>query len=164
MLSTVVMRPALLFLAALVLAGCGGEAEPKRVPDLRGERLDVAESRLEARGLDWEEIGGGNLGIVIRSHWYVCAQEPPPGKKGTTVRLVVERSCPDSAFLLPNLVGMNLEEAEDELDGRGIPYYVEPRDGGTPRVEHLWTVCSQIPGPGQRASAVRLYVGRLACD
>ena len=62
-----------------VLAGCGGTAKPKPVPDVRGQRLDLAEDRLDVRGLDYEEIGGGNLGIVIRSHWWVCDQAPAPG-------------------------------------------------------------------------------------
>jgi hypothetical protein len=30
---------------------------------------------------------------VVRSHWYVCDQEPRPGKKARTVRLIVERDC-----------------------------------------------------------------------
>src|SRR6266536_1872291 len=81
-------------LSLFLVAGCGQAAKPKRVPDVRGQRLDLAEDRLEARGLDWEEIGGGNLGIIVRSHWYVCTQEPAPGKQATRVRLVAERSCP----------------------------------------------------------------------
>jgi hypothetical protein len=60
-------------LVVVVLAGCGGKSQPKRVPDLRGDRLDFAEARLDALGLDWEEFGGGNLGIVLRSRWIVCA-------------------------------------------------------------------------------------------
>ena len=77
----------------LVVAGCGGKAEVKRVPDLRGDRLDIAEARLEARGLDWEELGGGTFGVVVRSHWYVCDQLPRHGKKAHTVRLIVDRDC-----------------------------------------------------------------------
>ena len=72
-----------------MLAGCGGAAKPKPVPDVRGERLDVAEARLDARGLQWEEIGGGVFGVAVRSQWYVDDQIPRPGKKATTVRLVV---------------------------------------------------------------------------
>lgn len=134
------------------------------MPDLRGERLDVAEERLEARGLDWKEIGGGNLGIVVRSHWYVCEQEPPPGKKATTVRLLVERTCPNGGFVLPDVTGLSLEDAEEELEDLGIPHAVLPREHGTPRLDRVWEVCYQSPPPGQRARSVRLYVRRFDCD
>jgi hypothetical protein len=87
------MRIAILIALLALLAGCGGSADvlPKRVPDLRGERLDVAEARLDARGLRWEEIGGGTFGVVVRSHWYVRDQIPAPGKQAAIVRLIVER-------------------------------------------------------------------------
>ena len=86
------MRFTLLLVFVLVLAGCGGGTPtPKRVPDVRNERLDVAEARLEARGLQWEEIGGGAFGVIVRSNWYVREQFPKPGKKAAVVRLVVER-------------------------------------------------------------------------
>ena len=88
------MRTALVIALAAALAGCGGTAQAKRVPNVRYERLDVAEARLDARGLGWEEIGGGTFGVVVRSNWYVVDQIPKPGKKATTVRLVVER-CDD---------------------------------------------------------------------
>jgi hypothetical protein len=88
------MRITALILLALILAGCGGTPQPTRVPDVRGQRLDVAEARLDARGLRWEEVGGGVFGVVVRSHWYVEDQIPLPGKRATTVRLVVER-CDD---------------------------------------------------------------------
>jgi PASTA domain len=86
---------ALILAAAALLVGCGGAAAPKRVPDVRGQRLDVAEARLDARGLQWEEIGGGVFGVVVRSNWYVDEQVPRPGAKATTVRLIVARDCDD---------------------------------------------------------------------
>src|SRR5206468_8369944 len=89
--SPVVMRLVLLPALVVLLAGCGGAPTPKPAPDVRGQTLDIAEERLDARGLDWEEIDGGNLGIVVRSHWYVCSQEPRPGEEPTSVLLVVER-------------------------------------------------------------------------
>jgi hypothetical protein len=88
------MRITALILLAFVLAGCGSTPQPKRVPDVRGQRLDVAEARLDARGLRWEEVGGGVFGVVLRSNWYVEDQIPLPGKRATTVRLVVVR-CDD---------------------------------------------------------------------
>jgi hypothetical protein len=89
------MKRLLLVGLVALLAACGGRAEPKRVPNVRWDRLDVAEARLEARGLGWEEIGGGTFGVVVRSNWYVREQFPAPGRKATTVRLVVERSDDD---------------------------------------------------------------------
>jgi hypothetical protein len=89
------MRLAALILVTALVAGCGGAGRPKRVPDVRGQRLDLAEARLEARGLRWEELGGGAFGVIVRSHWYVEEQLPRPGQRATTVRLVVERDCDD---------------------------------------------------------------------
>ena len=160
------MRPVLLLALVATLAGCGGTSTPKRVPDVRGQRLDLAEDRLDARGLDWEEIGGGNLGIVVRSHWYVCSQEPRPGKKAATVHLVVERECVNAlapAALVPDVTGQSLEDADDALDARGIEHSAETPDDDTPLVEHFWEVCEQDPAAGMHARFVELYVDR-DCD
>ena len=80
--------------AALLAAGCG-HVSPRRVPDVTGERLDLAEDRLDDLGLRYETIGGGVFGIVVRSHWVVCDQEPAPGRVDTRVELYVERDCDD---------------------------------------------------------------------
>lgn len=162
------MRTFLLIAAVFVLAGCGESAKPKRVPDVREQRLDLAEGRLDARGLDWEEIGGGTLGIVVRSHWWVCDQEPTPGTLGRTVKLVVERECPlppPTETVVPNVIGQSLEDADDELDNLRIAHDAETYDGDddVPLVEHLWEVCGQDPAPGSRGSYVELYVDR-DCD
>ena len=130
---------------------------------MQGQRLDLAESRLDLRGLDWEEIGGGTLGIVIRSHWWVCEQDPAPGALGRTVKLVVDRECPSPPAeppVVPDVTGLSLEDANDELDELGIAHDVETYDSDVPLVEHLWEVCSQDPAPGERGSYVELYVAR----
>jgi beta-lactam-binding protein with PASTA domain len=161
-----VMRTVLLVAAIAFLAGCGAAAEPKRVPDVRGQRLDLAEDRLASRGLDWEEFGGGTLGIVVRSHWWVCEQNPRPGKLGRTVKLVVERECPSvppQLPVVPDVAGLSLEDADEELDGLGIAHDAETNDDDVPLVEHLWEVCYQDPSPGTRGSYVELYVDR-DCD
>ena len=88
------MRKALVIVLAALLAGCGGTREAKPVPSVRGERLDLAEAQLDARGIGWEEVGGGTFGVLVRSNWYVVEQIPEAGKKATAVRLVVER-CDD---------------------------------------------------------------------
>jgi beta-lactam-binding protein with PASTA domain len=66
------------------------------VPDEVGKRLDVAESDLGDAGLTYQEIGGGALGIIVRSNWTVCQTEPAAGStvgSGRSVKLIVARSC-----------------------------------------------------------------------
>lgn len=81
---------AALFLAFLA-GGCGGEAN--RVPDVEGERLDVAQELLDDAGLGYEVIGGGALGVIVRRNWQVCEQRPRAGKVAKSVELHVGRSC-----------------------------------------------------------------------
>jgi beta-lactam-binding protein with PASTA domain len=165
-LFSLAMRTVLLVAVIFLFAGCGEAVKQKRVPDVRGQRLDLAEDRLDAHGLGWEEIGGGTLGIVIRSHWWVCDQEPAPGRLERTVKLVVERECPNvppQPPLVPDVVGLSLEDATDELDDLGIAYDAKSYDEDVPLVEHLWEVCDQEPVPGARDSFVELYVAR-DCD
>jgi hypothetical protein len=83
----------MLVLAAVVAGGCGGEAN--RVPDVEGKRLDAAQEVLDERGLEYEVLGGGVLGVLVRSNWEVCEQRPRPGAKAQTVDLVVARDCAD---------------------------------------------------------------------
>jgi hypothetical protein len=145
--------------SVLALVGCGSN-EPKVVPDVRHERLDVAEERLDSLGLGYEEIGGGTFGIVVRSEWEVCRQEPAPGKKASTVRLIVDRYCepePVAEVVLPNLVGDPLEAAERALERRDVSYDVASWTGG--RVVRAGArVCDQEPDAGRRAADVTLYV------
>lgn len=72
------------------------EVDP--MPDLLGERLDVALSDLEGVGIpedDVELVGGGALGILDESNWTVCEQRPDPGDTTLeNVRLIVDRNCP----------------------------------------------------------------------
>src|SRR5712691_9628610 len=148
-------------LPALAAAGCGGKAPRRVVPDVRGQRLDVAEHHLSARHLDFEEVGGGTFGVVVRSNWWVCDQEPRPGKKARAVRLIVDRDCGGTypaTPTVPDVEGENLEEAEDRLDALGITYDVSTGDDEEPLVKHLWQVCSQDPYAGEVATHVHLEV------
>jgi hypothetical protein len=79
-------RAVLLVTLCCLLAGCGGEPRPHRVPDLRDVRLDKAQDRLDGLGLDYDAEGGL---VVIRSHWVVCDQWPLPARKATHVHLYV---------------------------------------------------------------------------
>jgi beta-lactam-binding protein with PASTA domain len=145
-------------------AGCGGTAEPKVVPDVRGKRLDVAERRLDGVGLEYERVGGGAFGVVVRSNWNVCDQTPKPGAQASRVTLVVDRYCPPPeprTFLVPDVIGERLSDAEATLVRRGVPFDVVRLDGAVP--PRTATVCEQEPAAGVRATEATLYAAR-ECD
>jgi hypothetical protein len=71
-------------------------ARQTTVPNLVGERLDVAKDELREAGLRSRVIGGGTFGVIVESNWTVCETEPGPGagaQKGNRVELIVDRAC-----------------------------------------------------------------------
>jgi hypothetical protein len=71
-------------------------ARQTTVPNLIGERLDVAKDELREVGLRSRVIGGGTFGVIVESNWTVCQTEPGPGsgaQKGNRVELIVDRVC-----------------------------------------------------------------------
>jgi hypothetical protein len=141
--------------AALLLACAGcGKTVPKRVPDVTGERLDVAENTLDALGLHYRTVGGGVFGIVLRGRWHVCEQIPKPPAVAATVVLTVERAC-----AAPGVVGETLANARDELSRAGFLTRAHSLDGNAIVVESHWTVCRQSVSEGAGdGKAVDLYV------
>ena len=64
------------------------------VPDVVGERLDIAKKRLQTRRFEVDVDGGGILGVINESNWRVTEQRPAAGtylEQGSSVRLTVER-------------------------------------------------------------------------
>lgn len=90
-------RPIVAALVAVLVgvSGCGGASGP--VPDVSGDRLDVAKAKMGDAGYKTEEVGGGAFGVVVESNWTVCETDPPAGTSADgKVRLVIDRSCADS--------------------------------------------------------------------
>jgi hypothetical protein len=112
--------PITLLLALVVaVAGCGGADGP--VPDVAGERLDVAKSEMSDAGYDTEEIGGGAFGILAESNWTVCKTDPPAGDSGGgTVKLIVDRECKDT--------GSNASASTDRPAEEPLPEETEEPD------------------------------------
>jgi PASTA domain len=64
------------------------------VPELVGERLDIALDRITRAGFESDVDGGGLFGILQEENWEVVEQDPAPGgflEQGSTVRVRVER-------------------------------------------------------------------------
>jgi hypothetical protein len=88
---------ALLFV--LELAACGPHKDVV-MPDVTGQRLDVAKNDIKQAGVQdkVKVVGGGLLGVIVDSDWEVCDQSPDPGQAVSGVpQLTVGRSCDSSA-------------------------------------------------------------------
>jgi hypothetical protein len=63
------------------------------VPDVMGERLDIAKRRLQARQFEVDVEGGGILGVIRERNWRVTEQRPAAGtylEQGSSVLVTVE--------------------------------------------------------------------------
>ena len=90
-----VLRAAVALIVLLGLFGCGGD-KPPVMPSVLGLKLDTALSDIEPAGFSnqVEVLGGGLLGIIDKSNWTVCEQEPAAGQVVEKPRLTVDRACP----------------------------------------------------------------------
>ena len=112
--------------ALALLNGCGDDA-PIDIPDVVGERLDVAIEELQDVGLEGEAIGGGVFGIVEESNWHVCEQRPAAGQSAEapdSVKLVVERECRGATS--------SGDDEEAELSGRSTESTVAASEQAAP--------------------------------
>jgi beta-lactam-binding protein with PASTA domain len=99
-----VKRLSILPVLAGLMFGCGAAEGP--VPDVVGERLDVAKSVMSDAGYDTESLGGGVVGIVDESNWTVCETRPAGGSTdGGTVKLIVDRTCDSAAAAVETVSG-----------------------------------------------------------
>jgi beta-lactam-binding protein with PASTA domain len=147
------LRTLVILVGLLFVGSACGVAQPKRVPNLSGQRLDVAEDTLDALGLRYQTAGGGAFGIVVRSHWFVCGQSPTAHRIASRVLLTVGRSC-----WVPDVVGEPLADAEDDLERAGVDVREHSLDDEPIVVESLWTVCRQSPAAGAPVRPTELYV------
>jgi hypothetical protein len=64
------------------------------VPDVVGQRLDIAKRQLQARQFEVDVDGGGVLGVIRERNWHVTEQHPAAGvylEQGSSVRIKVEK-------------------------------------------------------------------------
>jgi hypothetical protein len=147
---------------AVAIGGCGGGKTRPAVPDVVGQRLDVAESTVKDAGYEFEVIGGGTFGVVVESKLDRVRAESRRGhhghrdgeaRRGSRVRRgrggAPERRT--GTFVMPNLVGLVLQDAQDQLQALDS-YNLDQEDAsGLERIQILdsnWMVCRQSPSPG----------------
>jgi hypothetical protein len=64
------------------------------VPDVVGQRLDIAKRQLQARRFEVDVDGGGVFGVIRERNWRVTEQHPAAGvylEQGSSVRVKVEK-------------------------------------------------------------------------
>ena len=104
------MRALRLVVALVVLTGlvgCGA-SRPHVMPPVVGLKLDVALSDIERAGFskEVEVLGGGIFGVLDKSNWTVCDQQPAAGVEITDQpRLTVDRACGEASAPSPATTG-----------------------------------------------------------
>lgn len=96
-----VFRLALPLILAFGMAGCGSD-EPVTMPDVTGQKLDVAYDKIQNAGFENKDDvkieGGGTLGVIMEGNWTVCAQKPAAGEAiDGEPTLTVDRACDDGS-------------------------------------------------------------------
>jgi beta-lactam-binding protein with PASTA domain len=167
--------------ALLALVGC--EKKEAAVPNVIGQRLDLAQSHMKDAGLKYEAIGGGTFGILDESNWTVCSTEPVAGQKSSdkAVKLIVDRVCSTSqsgtvnqssssttttspsagavsegSITVPNVVGKDLQTAQDTMQAAGLRNLTSHDSTGQGRlqlVDRNWKVTEQSPAAGTKANS-----------
>lgn len=170
-----------LAIVVVVVVMISTRSTPAVMPDVVGQGLDVAYTQLDSAGVnkaDVEIVGGGTFGVIVESNWVVCFQTPSAGGTVENVELVVARECanlaepdtgsatdtgtgvtpdaPSDSFVMPSVVGMVLQDAQDLLQSNGS-YLMDQVDAtGLGRIQVLdsnWKVCSQSPAAGASVTA-----------
>lgn len=122
----------------------GPEVHP--VPDIVGASIEVARRQLEALGLVVVEDEGGFSDTVPAGR--VLAVDPPVGEPvtpGTEVTVTVSQG--RAPIDVPNLVGLSVDEARQQLEGRGLVAATEQVPNDAPQGQ----VVGQDPAPGSGA-------------
>jgi hypothetical protein len=83
-----------IFVAAMALGASACSRQHDPVPNVVGERLDVAKINVAEAGYTPNVLGGGVFGVVVDANWTVCEQRPAPGTASADeIQLIVDRAC-----------------------------------------------------------------------
>ncbi|QOD04358.1 hypothetical protein [Pseudarthrobacter sp. BIM B-2242] len=134
----------------LLVAGCSGETVTT-MPDVVGKGLDVAISDVKLAGIDdeVEVLGGGMFGVVDKSNWTVCSQEPQTGAEVSSApRLTVDRSCETDGTPSeePTREPEKSKPPVEAYSYKGAPYEVVTVDEnqGPAKLNQYWVYTSKL--------------------
>jgi beta-lactam-binding protein with PASTA domain len=142
------------------------------MPNLVGKNLQSAEdvlSSLGNTGSRGEDVSGQSRLVIIDGNWKVCRQSVASGKRvpvSTVIVLGAVKSAEvcrsaSATFVMPNVVGMNLQSAEDLLQSLGNNTTTASDVSGEERwviVQGNWKVCRQYPVARKKVPVLRAGV------
>lgn len=143
---------------------------PQRImiPSVLGESPRAAELNVRRRGLELGTVA--ELPIADKTVGDVIAQSPPPDARGVAspkISLLVAAPPEETAFVMPDLTGLKLEQASAAITGAGLKVgtVTKPKDAGTAGTTNgEMVVIHQYPATGQRVpagSSINLELGSL---
>ncbi|GIF08732.1 Stk1 family PASTA domain-containing Ser/Thr kinase [Actinoplanes siamensis] len=124
-----------------LILSLGPEVHP--VPDLSGQEVAAAKGLVQEAGLNYKE-GKGQYSDTV-PEGVVISTSPPAGtqlKPGDTVTVVLSKG--RAPVTVPNLVGLNINDARSELQKRGLTALERSKDSDQPADQ----VLAQTPKPG----------------
>ena len=128
------------------------------VPDVTGIPEGVARARLAQAGLAVSTV---ERRFDVQPASTVLSQNPREGARlprGGTVALVV--SAGTEEFVMPDVIGMGINVARGQLEGRGLVVRIEAVDSDEPSD----TVLETIPAPGATVRTSDIVRVRIASD
>jgi hypothetical protein len=129
------------------------------MPNLVGKNLQSSEDLLLALGNAGslgEDVSGQSRIVIIDGNWKVCRQSVASGKRVPLSTVIVLGAVKlgevcgsaSATFIMPSVIGMNLQSAEDLLQSLGNNTTTASDVSGAERwviVQGNWKVCRQYP-------------------
>lgn len=129
---------------------------PQRIviPSVLGESPRAAELNVRRRGLELGTVA--ELSIADKTTGDVIAQSPPPDARGVAspkISLLVAAPPEETAFVMPDLTGMKLEQASAAITGAGLKVGTVSKANDAAAAVGETVVIRHYPAPGQRVAA-----------
>jgi hypothetical protein len=139
----------------LLLGGCGVGQHPGAIPAGQNPQGEPAPSYSPVLGLASPTAKSSAQKLAdSRQRAQAAAKKAKKAANSLTK---------DVTFVMPKLVGRNLQASQDQLQSLGSYLLHEEDASGAGRYTLLdrdWRVCSQVPKPGVKVSRARIVVLR----